>query len=159
MSQAVLKDEVVALIGAIRQLFHLLGATASALHAENELSAPMRSVLESLRRAGPATVPALARERSVSRQHIQRTVDELLAKRLVQLADNPAHRRSPHVVLSPKGESALRDVSAREKPVLDRLARNLSESEARTALRALGKLKSALAPLVPKPSENKETQK
>ena len=157
MTQAVLKGEVLALIGAIRQLFHLLGAAATRVQAGHAVSAPMRSVLESLQRSGPATVPALARERSMSRQHIQRTVDELIARKLVQLAENPAHRRSPHVVLSPRGESLLRDFSAREKPVLDRLARNLSESEARTALRALGKLSSALAPLVS--TTRKETQK
>ena len=151
MTQSAFKQELLELIGSIRQLFHLLGAAAGALHSEIGVSAPMRSVMESLLGSGPATVPALARAKGVSRQHIQRTVDVLLARKLAGLEENPAHKRSPRVTLTPRGEALIRSIGERERPVLDRLARHLSESEARTTLRALGKLKSALVPLVPKP--------
>ncbi len=149
MTAATLRHDVAALIGSIRQLFQLLKAAGAALHADIGVTASMRAVLESISRQGPNTVPELARQRPVSRQHIQRIVDQLLERNLVQLEDNPSHKRSPRVALTPRGETAFNAMSEREKTVLSRIARSLSAAEAHTALRALGKMKSGLMPLVP----------
>ncbi|HZQ72853.1 MAG TPA: MarR family transcriptional regulator [Burkholderiales bacterium] len=153
------RSEVSVLIGTIRQLFHLLREAAAALHGELGVSASMRSVMESLSREGAATVPQLARERAVSRQHVQRTVDQLLERRLVHLESNPAHKRSPRIALTPRGEAQFRAMGEREKSVLERIARSLTASEAHVALRALGKMKSGLAPLVPRAHLTEEQQK
>lgn len=53
-----------------------------------------RAVLEHLLRTGPSTVPAVAREFGVSRQSIQVLVDAAVADGLLELTDNPQHRRS-----------------------------------------------------------------
>ena len=158
MSAATLKQEVLSLIGSIRRLFHLLAAAGSALHAEVGVTASMRGVMESIHRQGPQTVPALARQRPVSRQHIQRIVDQLLERKLVQLEDNPAHKRSPRVALTPRGATLFRTMSEREKSVFERIARNLSAAEAHTALRVLSKMKSSLMPLVPRAPLAEEKQ-
>jgi len=44
----------------------------------------MRAVLEGLDRSGPRTVPAMARARLVTRQHIQTILNELLERKLVE---------------------------------------------------------------------------
>lgn len=144
------RSDVSVLIGTIRQLFHLLREAAATLHGDIGVSASMRAVMESLSRDRPATVPDLARGRAVSRQHVQRTVDQLLERKLVHLESNPAHKRSPRVALTPRGASVFRAMSEREKTVLERIARSLTASEAHAALRALGKMRSGLAPLVPR---------
>jgi DNA-binding MarR family transcriptional regulator len=158
MTAATLRQDVSALIGSIRQLFQLLKAAGSALHADIGVTASMRAVLESISRQGPNTVPELARQRPVSRQHIQRIVDQLLERELVRLEGNPSHKRSPRVALTPRGEAVFKAMSEREKTVLSRVARGLSAAEAHIALRALGKLKSGLMPLVRRAPQREEEQ-
>ena len=54
-----------------RLLFNTLKLWAEGVHPGSEITLPMRAVLELLLLEGAATVPAMARSRSVSRQHIQ----------------------------------------------------------------------------------------
>src|SRR5436190_234471 len=95
-----LSSSLGALIDETVALFHRLRAAAAAIHGEGELSAARRGVLRSLARAGAQTVPQIAAARPVSRQHIQTVVDALVADRLVETTDNPAHRRSVLVRLT-----------------------------------------------------------
>ncbi|WP_207943155.1 MarR family transcriptional regulator [Actinomadura sp. KC345] len=55
----------------------------------------------------PATVPAIARRLGHRRQSVQRVVDALARMGHVAVKDNPAHRRSPLVTLTPAGEIEL----------------------------------------------------
>src|SRR6185295_2962392 len=57
-------------------------------------------LLRSLKLGGPQTVPALARSRPVSRQHIQTLADAMAAEGLLAFKPNPAHKRSPLVTLT-----------------------------------------------------------
>src|SRR3954464_3148661 len=83
-----------ALTREVRLTFHQLKAAAEALHADPDgLGAAHRGVLESLHRDGAQSVPALARARPVSRQHIQVLANRLLELRLVETVQNPAHQR------------------------------------------------------------------
>jgi DNA-binding MarR family transcriptional regulator len=57
---------------------------------------------------GGWTVPRVARRLGVSRQAVQRIVDELGDDGLVELKPNPDHERSPLIRLTEQGSEALR---------------------------------------------------
>jgi DNA-binding MarR family transcriptional regulator len=97
-----------------RRLFQRLAATADALHADLDLSAGQRALLEFLEGREPQTVPAIARERSVSRQHIQALVNQLLERGLVKARGNPRHRRSVLIERTRAGRAVFKTVRERE---------------------------------------------
>ena len=68
--------------------------------------------IRSLALLGPLTVPQIAQMRPTSRQRMQRLADELAAEGLVNFIDNPKHRRSKLVQLTPKGDTRYRELSA-----------------------------------------------
>jgi biotin operon repressor len=65
----------------------------------NSLSTEGR-VLDLIRRAGPQTVPGMARSLGTSRQNIQTLVNRLRREGKLVLSDNPAHKRSLQVSLA-----------------------------------------------------------
>ena len=69
--------------------------------------------LRSLALLGPLTVPQIAQMRPTSRQRMQRLANELAAEGLVKFIDNPKHRRSSLVQLTPKGDAHYRELNAR----------------------------------------------
>jgi DNA-binding MarR family transcriptional regulator len=64
--------------------------------------------MRSLALFGPLTVPQIAQMRPTSRQRMQRLADELAAEGLVAFIENPKHRRSKLVRLTPKGHARYR---------------------------------------------------
>lgn len=98
-------------------LHHRVVQFVEELHGPT-VSAPERAVLEYLRARGPAAVPHIARDRAVSRQHIQGIVDLLLDRQLVHTARNPAHRRSSLIVLTESGRRTIDEMHRRERAEL-----------------------------------------
>jgi DNA-binding MarR family transcriptional regulator len=121
----------------VRLLFHTLRAAAEELHGGTSITVPMRGVLEGLLRAGPQTVPALARARPVSRQHIQAIVDELLSQKLVETQKNPAHKTSALIVLTEKGAACIRRMKEREQRGLMECKLEVSEKNLACAAETL----------------------
>ena len=95
------------------------------------LSPSHRAVLESLLEGGPQTVPALARARPVARQHIQVLVNDLLRMELVETRENPAHRRSPHISVTPRGRRVFTEVRSEESRILKGIKFRLTAKEVR----------------------------
>jgi DNA-binding MarR family transcriptional regulator len=87
----------------VRACFHALKSVADEALADLDVNAATRAVLETTAEGPPRTVPQIARMKRVSRQHIQMNVDALLERGLVAMQDNPAHKRSPFVVLTARG--------------------------------------------------------
>jgi len=85
--------------------------------------------MRSLVRLGPLTVPQIAQMRPTSRQRMQRLADELAAEGLVELVDNPKHRRSKLVQLTPKGGTRYRELNARFLAIAATLGAGLSETD------------------------------
>ena len=133
MSSREIREDVIEITRAVRRLFHQLKAVGTTLHADTGVTVAMRGVLETIDQKGPCTVPRMARMRPVSRQHIQRIVDELLERRLVRLDANPDHKRSPLVSLTDKGRATFHAIAESELEGFDRLAQGLSRGEAGTA--------------------------
>lgn len=101
-------------------------------------------LLRSLRREGPQTVPQLARARPVARQRIQKLADELAADGLVEFVDNPAHKRSRLLRLTPQGVAAYEDLSERMLCLCDDLAGGMTGAELRRAAETLENLREKL---------------
>lgn len=80
---------------------------------------------------GPLTVPQIAEMRPTSRQRMQRLADELAAEGLVEFFDNPKHRRSKLVRLTPEGEARYREQNAQLRLVASTLCADLDERDIR----------------------------
>jgi DNA-binding MarR family transcriptional regulator len=87
--------------------------------------------MRSLALLGPLTVPQIAQMRPTSRQRMQRLADELAAEGLVEFIDNPKHRRSKLVRLTPKGDARYRELNARFLSIASTLSVALSEADIR----------------------------
>jgi DNA-binding MarR family transcriptional regulator len=136
--------DVLVLLDEVRLLFHRAAQAAEELHRSEGVTAGDRAVLESLRRAGPATVAELARRRQVTRQHIQMLANGLLERELVIASDNPAHRRSPLISLSPSGTAMIERIITREEGLLTELRLPVRPRELSTARRVLAAVRESL---------------
>ena len=121
----------------IRACFNRLRALADTLHGDLAITAAMRAVMEALHDGGEQTVPAIARAKSVSRQHIQVLTNGLIDAGLVKSRPNPTDKRSPLVALTAKGKRTFTTMRRREKAVLDDLARALGASDLEATLATL----------------------
>jgi len=108
------------------------------------ISAGSRLLLRFLSDEGPTTVPSIARARGVSRQHIQTVVDGLRLRDLVERIENPAHKRSKLIRLSPLGELLLAEVDRREESVWLGLNLNVRRRELDAATDTIGQLRARL---------------
>jgi DNA-binding MarR family transcriptional regulator len=86
----------------------------------------------------------MARARPVSRQHIQSLVDRLAAEGHVELAENPAHKRSHLVRLTGKGKVLVDAMNRREGMILTRLKIGIPEEDLRTAAATLRAVRELL---------------
>lgn len=127
----------------VRLLFHHLKRAAELIHQEGVSSAPRRSVLLSLDRESPQTVPQIANERLVSRQHIQVIVNGLLEDGLVELQPNPDHKRSHLVSLTSRGRGRVAAILAAEREAMASLELEVSESELQQTAATLAAVRSA----------------
>ena len=100
--------------------------------------------LHSLAIDGPQTMPQLARARPVSRQHIQKIANDAAADGLVAFIDNPAHKRSKLVTLTPKGERVDKEMTERLRTFAGDLAADFDAVELATAARVLNAVRAKL---------------
>src|SRR5215213_1657065 len=89
--------------------------------------------LRSLALLGPLTVPQIAQMRPTSRQRMQRLADELASEGLVEFSDNPKHRRSKLVRLTPKGLSRYGALNVELLTIASTLGVDMSERDIRKA--------------------------
>ncbi|WP_203722143.1 MarR family winged helix-turn-helix transcriptional regulator, partial [Paractinoplanes abujensis] len=108
--------------------------------AADGLTVGMRAVLEVLAEGGPATVPAIGDTLDLARQGIQRHVNDLGRLGLVEVRDNPAHRRSVLVALTPQGTRRFARIKEDELTHLDRMAADCTDAEIDTAVKVLRSL-------------------
>ena len=96
--------------------------------------------MRSLALLGPLTVPQIAQMRPTSRQRMQRLADELEAEGLVKFIDNPKHRRSKLVQLTPRGDARYRELNARFLAVASTMGVGLSEADIRKTIEIVRRL-------------------
>ncbi len=113
-----MKSELEALFDEVRLTWHGLIKIAERLHADEPTTVGSRAVLEWLLIRGSATVPSIARDRRVTRQHVQTLVNALVAGKLVELVPNAAHKRSSLVSPTRSGERLIKRMKKRERRLL-----------------------------------------
>jgi DNA-binding MarR family transcriptional regulator len=132
----------------VRRLFNQLRSLADALHADVGVTASMRAVLETLSLEGAASVPQMARQRAVTRQHIQALVDRLAEAGLVEARPNPAHKKSPLVALTSQGEAVFRAMREREGEFGQRISARLSGADVAAGASVIQKLSAETAAML-----------
>ncbi|MGW8066124.1 MarR family winged helix-turn-helix transcriptional regulator [Streptomyces ziwulingensis] len=108
------------------------------------LSVGVRAVLALLHRHGPMTVPQMGRAQAISRQFVQRMVNEAAAQDLVESIPNPSHRRSSLIRLTDRGRVTVTAVLDREHRLLREVGGDLTDADVDTCLRVLGSMLTAL---------------
>ena len=101
-------------------------------------------LLRTLKLDGSRTVPQIARARDVARQRIQSLVDEAAAAGLVDLRENPDHRRSRIVVLTAKGGATFEALDTRIRHTAEGLAESMDIRDLDAALRVMFDLSERL---------------
>jgi DNA-binding MarR family transcriptional regulator len=114
----------------IIETFRLNGrllVAGDALVAELGLTSARWQVLGAIA-LSPAPLPVahLARNMGLTRQAVQRLVNEMKADGLVRLAGNPHHQRAKLVLLTPAGKTAYDAATARQTPWASDLADGLT---------------------------------
>ncbi|WP_067182391.1 MarR family winged helix-turn-helix transcriptional regulator [Microtetraspora niveoalba] len=108
------------------------------------LSVGVRAVLTMLRDHGPMTVPQMGRALALSRQFVQRMINDAAARGLVEFVPNPAHKRSSLIRLTREGRTAITAVVDRERAVLRQVGGDLSGAEVDACIRVLSRLLRSL---------------
>lgn len=101
------------------------------------MSVGVRAVLDSLRAAAPMTVPQLAEHLELSRQFVQRMVNDAREANWLELRTNPHHRRSPLLTLTTEGQRAVDHVLDREHALMGHVAGRLTAQEVDSTLHVL----------------------
>jgi DNA-binding MarR family transcriptional regulator len=97
-----------------------------------------------LRENGPTTIPELARDRPVSRQHIRQLSQSLVQRGWIEQVPNPLHRRSFLLRLTPGGESALVAMDRRIEGYMRSWLADVPAKSVRITLETLGALAASL---------------
>ena len=127
------------------QLHGLLGAAGDELTNPWGLSSAKWKVLGAISEAGhPLHVAQIARNMGLTRQGVQRTVNDLEEADLVELVDNPDHQRARLVKLNRRGRKIYDEVMARQILWSNELAEGLSERQIRSALSVMTTLSERL---------------
>lgn len=115
----------------IRRLFRALGQASDELLKPRGFSAADRAVMEFLYPDEALSVPEIARKYSVSRQHVQVTVNSLSDKDLVTTVENPRHKRSPLVQLTGQGRRLFASILEQDRQAINALFDNIAPKDAR----------------------------
>ena len=128
----------------IRRVFQQLRNISDEMLAEQGINPSQRAVLEVLSGEERFSVPQIAKQLTVTRQHIQVLVNELLAKELVNSAENPFHKRSPLISITAKGKKLFAAISESERGLLNAMQPSFSNADIAISLSTLETLEKLL---------------
>ncbi|MEU9112351.1 MarR family winged helix-turn-helix transcriptional regulator [Streptomyces sp. NPDC048483] len=120
----------------LTEVFALVGPLYRRVHRKVEQAAPIeglsvgvRAVLDLLLERGPMTVPQMGRAQALSRQFVQRMVNDATARQLVEITPNPAHQRSSLIRLTGDGRAAITAVTTHEQALLRQVGGDLTDAD------------------------------
>src|SRR5262245_51632033 len=135
----------------VQQLFTEVNALAVRLRQEarkgqiaDDVPAGGNSVLRTLARFGPLTVPQIARLNYTSRQNVQTIVNRLAREGCIELTLNPAHKRSELVLLTARGHASIEAVARYEEGYKERLIPRFKKDELDRSSKLLRSIREAL---------------
>ncbi|TGN61954.1 MarR family transcriptional regulator [Paracoccus liaowanqingii] len=138
-----------ALTDLIVEIFRLNGdllQSGDALVGDLGLTSARWQVLGAMSRS-PVSLPVahIARDMGLTRQAVQRVVDDMQAGGLVRLDPNPHHSRAKLVAMTGQGLGAYEQAMARQQAWADNLAADLQVSRITSAVELLQILRRRLA--------------
>ncbi len=101
------------LVGEIFRLNGRLLDVADALAHDLQIT-PTHWQIIAIIRDQPLTIPAISRRVGLRRQSVQHNITQLLARRFVEQAVNPEHRRASLIRLTPAGRALMRELHQRQ---------------------------------------------
>lgn len=142
------QDRVERVTELILEVFRLNGALIEAgndLVGDLGITSARWQVLGALALADTRlTVPDIARVMGLTRQAVQRLVNEMAKDDIVELADNVRHKRSKLVVLTEKGKSLYASAEERQRPWAEWLGGGLTPSDLEAVVHGLTVLRRRL---------------
>jgi DNA-binding MarR family transcriptional regulator len=138
------RPELARLFEEVVRFYLSLSHTAALMYRHGQLSGPRRTLLVMLSRTGPLTVAHIARARRESRQRVQPLVNALVRAGGLAYVPNPAHRRSPLVTLTPKGQKTVHYISELESTLRARLTLDVPARALTAAADVLRQVREAL---------------
>jgi DNA-binding MarR family transcriptional regulator len=124
----------------IIETFRLNGALLSrgdTLVRDIGLTSARWQVLGPVAMEGPLSVAQIARRMGLSRQAVQRVVNDLGAVGLTTYRDNPDHKRAKLVALTQRGEIAFTEAAARQATWVNSMGKGLNPTAVAEAVRLL----------------------
>ena len=125
-------------------VFDLLGPlyrqTVRNLEQASTVPVGVRAVLDLLRVRESLTVPRIAEVLGLSRQFVQRCVNEAEEVGWVESRPNPAHQRSSLVVITESGRQLVTGIRAGEAESLAPVAATMSRDDVAACVRVLTQL-------------------
>lgn len=107
------------------------------------LTAARWQVLSTVTRADrPETVANIGRLMGLTRQAVQRVVNDMMQAGLLESALNPHHRRAVLVCPTPRGREIFNELTAQQVVWANALAQGLSEQDIERATDIIGRLTS-----------------
>lgn len=92
----------------------------------------------------PLTVPQIGRAMGQSRQAVQRLVDVMAKDGLVELVDNPNHKRAKYVAATPKGDEIREQLYQIWAPKADQYAAGFTRQELEITLSVMLRISQQL---------------
>jgi len=119
----------------------LLTIEGDRLTQPHGLSSARWKILGALARSdSPQTVSQIARSMGQTRQSVQRLVDVMCKDGILELLDNPNHKRAKHVMLTTKGQEIFAQLDDMWNPWASQHATHFSQQELETTLATLKKI-------------------
>lgn len=138
------RPELARLFEEVVRFYLSLSHTATLMYGHGQLSGPRRTLLVMLSRTGPLTVAHIARARRESRQRVQPLVNALVRAGALAYAPNPAHKRSPLVRMTAKGQKTVQYILELENTLRARLKLDVPARALRDAADVLRQVREAL---------------
>jgi len=138
-------EPVYTLIMQIRRLFQRLKAVSEEILQGTGINPSQRAILEFLYQQQSHSVPQIAEYLSVTRQHVQVIVNDLVELELARCLENPAHKRSLLVEATPEGIAMFESIQQKEAEILRQFQQQLPEKDIRSALKLLESLDKLLS--------------
>jgi DNA-binding MarR family transcriptional regulator len=120
-------------------------AAVDALVADLGLTAARMQVIEAIA-SSPVALPVahIAQNMGLTRQAVQRLVNEMERDGLVRFATNPHHQRAKLVLLTAPGRAAYGAAVKRQAPLARRLTQGLTAKQIRSAAAVLETMRQRL---------------
>lgn len=93
----------------------------------------------------PMTVAQIANAWGLARQSVQRVADILVKEGFAEYMQNPRHRRSQLLTLTPKGQTVLERIQAAQQTWMNSLSAMIGETDLRQANTILSQVLEAVA--------------